>query len=59
MEALKAFIGNSIRAGLIVYGLLLFLFPVGWLILLGTLIKKPSMDKRSIEAKILGAELEL
>lgn len=59
MDTLKALAGKSIVTVLTAYSLLLVLFPVGWIILLGTLIRKPSMDKRSIETRILGADLEV
>ncbi|MDD4497836.1 MAG: hypothetical protein PHV51_06775 [Methanosarcinaceae archaeon] len=59
MDALKALAGKSIVTVLTAYSLLLVLFPVGWIVLLGTLLRKPSTDKRSIEARILGADIEV
>jgi hypothetical protein len=58
MDTLKKLAGKSIVTAITVYSFLLILFPVGWIILLGTLIGRPSAEKVSVEAKILGADLE-
>ncbi|WP_255336440.1 hypothetical protein [Methanosarcina sp. KYL-1] len=56
METLKRLAGKSIITAIAVYSLLLVLFPVGWIVLLGTAIAKPSTEK-SVEARILGADI--
>ena len=59
MDALKKLVGKSIMTAVAGYSLLLILFPVGWIVLLGTAIGKPSAEKGSVEARILGADLEV
>ncbi|WP_048124931.1 hypothetical protein [Methanosarcina lacustris] len=58
LDDLKKLAGKSIVKAITAYSLLLILFPVGWIVLLGTAIGKPSPDK-SVEARILGADLEV
>jgi len=59
MDTLKELAGKSIVTAVTFYSLLLVLFPVGWIVLLGTAIRKPSTDKRSVEARILGADIDV
>ncbi|MDD3245612.1 MAG: hypothetical protein PHF18_01880 [Methanosarcina sp.] len=59
MDALKKLVGKSIVTAIAAYSLLLLLFPVGWIVLLGTTIGKPNAEKGSVEARILGADLEV
>lgn len=59
MDTLKKLAGKSIVTVIAAYSLLLILFPVGWIVLLGTAIGKPSAEERSVEARILGADLEV
>lgn len=59
MDALKKLVGKSIVTAIAAYSLLLLLFPVGWIVLLGTAIGKPNAEKGSVESKILGADLEV
>ncbi|WP_148705184.1 hypothetical protein [Methanosarcina siciliae] len=57
MDTLKKLAGKSIVTAIAAYSLLLILFPVGWIVLLGTTIGKPSPEEGSVEARILGADL--
>jgi len=59
MDTLKKLAGKSIVTAIATYSLLLMLFPVGWIVLLGTTIGKSSAEKRSVETRILGADLEV
>jgi len=58
MDTLKELAGKSIVALVGTYSLLLILFPVGWIILLGLVIGELS-NKKSVEARILGADIEV
>ncbi|MFZ2498583.1 MAG: hypothetical protein ACP5N0_04505 [Methanosarcina sp.] len=58
METLKELAGKSIVALVTTFSLLLILFPVGWIILFGLVIGELS-DKRSVEARILGVDIEV
>lgn len=59
MDTLKKLAGKSIVTAIAAYSLLLILFPVGWIVLLGTAIGKSSAEKGSVEARILGADIEV
>ncbi len=59
MDTLKELAGKSIVTVVVFYSLLLVLFPVGWIVLLGTAVRRPSTDKRSVEARILGADIDV
>lgn len=59
MDALKKLVGKSIVTAIATYSLLLILFPVGWIVLLGTVILQPSAEKRPVEARVLGADPEV
>lgn len=54
MVTLKGLAGKSIIMAIAVYSLLLVLFPVGWIILIGTAILRPSAEK-SIEEEAFGS----
>lgn len=58
MSTLKKLAGKSIVALVTTYSMLLILFPVGWIILLGLVIGESS-SKKSAEARILGADIEV
>ncbi len=58
METLMKLTGKSIVALVTTYSVLLVLFPVGWIILLGLVIAE-SRSKKSVEARILGADAEV
>jgi len=58
MDNLKKLAGKSVVAMVTTYSLLLVLFPVGWIILLGLVIGE-SRSKKSVEARILGADVEV
>lgn len=59
MDTLKKLVGKSIVTAIATYSLLLVLFPVGWIVLLVTVILKPSAEKRSVEAGVHGADPEV
>lgn len=54
MDTLKRLAGKSIITAIAVYGLLLALFPIGWIILLGTAIVRRPTAERSIEEEAFG-----
>ena len=58
MDTLKKLAGKSIVTLVTTYGLLLVLFPVGWIVLLGLVIAEPR-DKKSVEARISGTDAEV
>ena len=58
MNTLKKLAGKSIVTLVTTYGLLLVLFPVGWIVLLGLVIAEPR-GKKSVEARISGADAEV
>jgi hypothetical protein len=58
MNTLKKLAGKSIVTLVTTYGLLLVLFPVGWIVLLGLLIAEPR-EKKSVDATIFGADVEV
>lgn len=59
MDALKRLVGKSIVTAIATYSLLLVLFPVGWIVLLATVIAKPRAEKIPAEARVLGTDLEV
>ncbi|MPN37253.1 hypothetical protein SDC9_184769 [bioreactor metagenome] len=59
MDALKKLVGKSIVTAIATYSLLLVLFPVGWIVLIATVIVRLRAEKRPVEAKVLWADLEV